>query len=317
MKHNTHIYIAAKAIELTKQAVDNTFDGRGNFLSRGKKTKERNAATKRMRILQFYEHEILEGAWAPDDVLKDNNPFHIFKLFTDEEFPNHGLNDKQQYKDDKGEIFYKFGGGLPFRVDHLAQEIVNMTKLRNHNDQFDLSQIMYKYMLISHYVADAHVPMHCDLRDDPPSKRRDDEPSRRHGSGKPDGKYMKSTAHGNLEQLWDEAVTPVAIKEDIIGRSWDKERVKDTEYSRQVSFCLDDCKKNKEIKVPIISTSDIMQFMIDICIKGKKRGQQLFPLANPKKRNDAILPAMTREIFADCIGNLLAIWRAIWEKYDD
>jgi len=314
MKHNTHIYLAAKAIEFTKQSVDNTVDGNGAHLTRYRKTRERNMATDRQRILRHYQDVITEASWAPDDVLHDNDPYHIFKLFTDDEFPSHGLIDKPKFERD-GVTYYKFAGGLPYRVDHLAQEIISMSKLREYNDRFDLKQIMYNYLLISHYVVDAHVPVHCDLRDDPPTKGRDTEPSRRRGSEKPSGKYMDKNAHTKLEKLWYDAVTPVAIREKIIVRSWDEDRVKDTKYSEYVSFCLDDCEKNQAVKVPIISPTGLMEFMINVCIKSKKRGRRLFPPADPKERNDDILAEITRELFADCIGNLMAVWRYIWTRH--
>ena len=316
MKHNTHIYLAAKAIEFTKQSVDNTVDGNGRYLTRYRKRKERNMATDRQRILRHYQDVITEASWAPDDVLHDNDPYHIFKLFTDDEFPGHGLVDKQKFVRD-GITYYKFAGGLPYRVDHLAQEIISMSKLRDYNDRFDLKQIMYNYLLISHYVVDAHVPVHCDLRDDPPTKGMDTEPSRRRGSEKPSGKYMDKNAHTKLEKLWDDAVTPVAIREKIIVRSWDEDRVKDTKYSEHVSFCLDDCEKNQAVRVRIISPTGLMEFMANVCIESKKRGRRLFPLADPKKRNDGILAEITREIFADWIGNLMAIWRYIWVRHQE
>lgn len=189
MKHNTHIYLAAKAIEFTKQSVDNVILTDGRYLTGSRKTKERNIAKERYRILKYYENLITEASWAPDDVLHDNDPYHIFKLFTDDEFPDHGLIDKTKFERDNV-IYYKFAGGLPYRVDHLAQQIIDMSKLRDYNDQFNLKQIMYNYLLLSHYIVDAHVPMHCDLRDDPPSRSRDTEPSRRSGIEKPRGKYM-------------------------------------------------------------------------------------------------------------------------------
>jgi hypothetical protein len=311
VKHNTHIYLAAKAIELTRQSVDNTYDEKGKLLRGRKKTKERNAAKERQRILQYYQEFIEEATWAPDDIMKDNDPFHIFKLFTDEEFPDHGLGHRPRFEKD-GVTYFKFAGGLPYRVDHNAQEIITMTKLRDYNDQFELKQVVYKYLLISHYVSDAHVPMHCDLRDDPPGIKKDPEPSRRRGSGKPRGRYMKSSAHGKLEGLWDDAVTPVALREGVFPRTWEKEDVEDSDYSDAVTFTFKDCRKGGDIRVPIIPRNGLMDFMIDVCIESKKRGQVLFPLADPKVRNDAELPAMTRRIFADAIGNLMAVWRYIW-----
>ena len=57
-----------------------------------------------------------------------------------------------------------------------------------------------------------------------------------------------------------------------------------------------------------------MDFMIDICIEAKKRGQLLFPIENPEKRNDDILPEITRNIFSDAIGDLISVWQYIWQK---
>jgi hypothetical protein len=316
MKHYTHIYLAAKAIEFTKQSVDNMIRSDGRHVSGYQKRTERDAATDRQRILQYYQDTTMEASWAPDDVLHDNDPYHIFKLFTDEEFPNHGLEHKPRFEKD-GVTYYKFAGGLPYRIDHLAQQLIDMSKLRDHNDQFSLKQIVYGYMLISHYVVDAHVPMHCDLRDDPPSDTRNTEPSRRAGSEKPAGRYVDEDAHGALETLWDDATTPVAIREEIIPRDWDKVRAEDTPYSKYITFDFEDCKKNREIKVPIISGTELMNFMINVCIKSKQRAQILFPVDNPEQRNDAILGRLTREIFADCIGNLMAVWRYIWTCHEE
>lgn len=311
MKHNTHIYLAAKAIELTQQSVDNTIDEKGKYLIRGQKTKERIAAKERQRILQYYQDLIEEASWTPDDVLRDNNPFHIFKLFTTKEFPGHKLQNKPKFKK-AGETYYRFSGGLPYRIDHIAQEIITMGKLRDYNDQYELQQIMYKYLLMSHYIADAHVPMHCDLRDDPPKQSPDSDPSRSTGSGKPRGKYMKSSAHGDLETIWDNAVTPVAIKEGIIHRDLIRQKVEETEYSEWVTFGLKDARKGKDIQVKLIAKNGLMDFMIDVCIESKKRGQRLFPVNDPKKRNNSILPEITHETFSHCIGNLIAVWRYIW-----
>lgn len=312
MKHNTHIYIAAKAIELIRQIVDNLLDEKGQYLKDVNKSKERKAATEFQRIFQYYQDLTGEATWAPDDILKDNDPFHIFKLFTDDEFPNHGLNDKPQYKYE-GVTYYKFSGGLPFRIDHMSQEIINMQKLRAYNDQFSLKQIVYNFLLLSHYVSDAHVPMHCDLRDDPPGARSP-QPSRRNAGDKPIGKYMKSSAHDEIEQLWDDAVTPVAISERVIPQTWLNENVERTDLSPSISFSFDNCKKGQAVKAYTIPAGKLMDFMINVCIVSKKRGQLLFPIDRPEQINKNLLPEITRNIFSDCIGNLISIWLYIWDN---
>ena len=193
---------------------------------------------------------------------------------------------------------------------------MNMAKLREYNDRFQLRQIIYQFMLLSHYIADAHVPMHCDLRDDPPKKKQTD-PSRRSGTDKPEGKYLKESAHGKLEGIWEKAAVPVAIKEKIIERSWGKQDPKPTNYSDAVTFTLDDCDKNGIIKTTIIPKYGLMNFMIDLCIKTKQRSLELFPLDDPKNLQSDLLEETTREIFADCIGNLISIWRYIWLGWRD
>jgi hypothetical protein len=312
MKHNTHIYLAAKAIEFSTESIGNMKDAKGNPIKGSAKTKERTKAKHRQRILHYYRDLTLEASWAPDDILRDNDPFHIFKLFTDDEFKDHGLTDKQVFVKD-GKKYYKFGGGLPFRVDHIAQSVAHMCKLRQYNDHFSMEQIIYHFLMLSHYVADAHVPMHCDLRDDPPKKGKYTNPSKRAGD-KPNGKYMKDDAHEKLETLWDDAVTPVAFREEIIPQTLAEERTNDTDYSKAVTFEINVPQDRAAIQMVEIPKYGLMDFMKDVCINSKIRCQRLFPIDNPEVRDDNILEKTTREIFSDCIGNLMSIWRYIWEQ---
>jgi hypothetical protein len=311
MKHNSHIYVAAKAIQLCATSVDNLVDDKGNYFAAQAKTKERLAAKELERLLRYYGQFLTEATWAPDDVLKDNHPFHVFKLFADDEFPNHGLTTLDKFTDSaSGRIYSKFSGGLPYRVDHMAEEIVTMEKLREYNDQYELRQILYRYLLISHYVADAHVPNHCDLRDDPPAAGGPPPGAQ----PPPNGLYMSEDAHGDLETLWDQAVTPVALAEEIVLPGWDARDKVPTALSPKVTFDETCVAKGGEVKVQVIPKGKLMDFMIGVCIKSKNRARDLYPLANPKTRNDVILPQLTREVFAATIGDLLSIWRYIWSR---
>ncbi|MDP8241147.1 MAG: hypothetical protein P9X24_18825 [Candidatus Hatepunaea meridiana] len=96
MKHSTHIYLAVKAVELLKRSVDNLHYSNNRVVASSRKSKERRAATELQRIFNYHLSMIREATWAPDDILHDNDPNHIFKLFTNEEFPNHGLEDVKQ-----------------------------------------------------------------------------------------------------------------------------------------------------------------------------------------------------------------------------
>ena len=73
--------------------------------------------------------------------------------------------------------------------------------------------------------------MHCDHRDDPPES----------GETKLNGKYMKDSAHGDLEGIWEIAVTPIAREEGIIEPERSRDMSERTEFSEYVEFNLDSC----------------------------------------------------------------------------
>ncbi len=302
---NTHMYLACKAMQLARESISNTVDEGGAPLTGSRKAKERLAAKELQHRLRYYDGFSREAAWAPDAVLKDMNPYHVFKLVTQEEFPHHDFG--QYDRIERGGVTYcRFSGGLPYRVDHIAQDIISMCKLRDFNDQFTLRQIIYHYLLMSHYLVDAHVPMHCDLRDDPPAQND--------GGQKPQGRYMDKNAHKYLEALWDSAVSRVAIGEGIISQTLVDEAGSATEYDDQVRLTLGDCARGGAIRSPTIARGGLMTFMIDVCVESKKRCLRLFPLDDPENRDDTILPQMTREIFTTCVADLIAVWRYIWSQ---
>jgi len=148
------------------------------------------------------------------------------------------------------------------------------------------------------------VPVHCDLRDDPP-KVND-------GSEKPQGAYLDKDAHSDLETLWEKAVNSIAITEEIIPQTLIDEVGQSTDYCQDVKLDLADCKKGGKIKFPTIAKGDLMNFMINVCLDSKNRCQKLFHIDNPQQRNDNILAEMTREIFTACVADLIAVWRYIW-----
>ena len=194
MKHNTHIYLAAKAIEFLYEGMGNLRYAKSGKTVPSKLLREKRASAKTLqRMLMHYQQVISEASWAPDDILNDKSQFHTFKLFTEKEFSDGKTFSKEIHK----EKYYraKGGGGLPYKVDHLSRAIADMDKLRRYNDRCSMEQIMYQYLMISHYIVDANVPMHCDLRDDPPSASDTKKPR--------NGTYFSGTLHGKVEKTWE------------------------------------------------------------------------------------------------------------------
>jgi len=306
MKHNTHIYLAAKAIEFMRDSVDNLKTLSGDNAASKSKTKTKLRGVDLQRLLRYHQYAAVEASWAPDDVLNDKSLFHTFKLFTDAEFPDaekyaretHERNGKKYYR-------IKGGGGLPYKVDHLARVISDISKLRAYNDHFGQKQIMYLYLMISHYVSDAHVPMHCDIRDDPPSATDDTKPM-------PATRYYSESLHGRIEDLWDQACTPAAVAENVFVADTFEDYEKETSLTPQTRFSLNNKQDLALICPRSIGDRDMMEFMVDICVKSKERSLKLFPIENPTQWNQTDFPALTREIFADAISNLISIYIWMW-----
>ncbi len=302
MKHQTHIYIAKKAIELLYDSLKNLKYTNGRSVNSSKKQEMRRQAKSLQRILYSHVGSITEASWAPDDILCDKSTFHIFKLYTEDEF-----SDYEEYAREThsfgGKKYYRAsgGGGLPYKVDHLSRMINDMLKLRKFNDSFNMEHIMYQFFLLSHYIVDAHVPMHCDLRDDNPGAKKPKE-----------GLYYPDKWHGKLEQIWEDACIPVGIEENLITPEKGSEIGDYTQYSESVKYNLK--KHASEINTYYLRPHLLMEYIINLCIKSKKRNRELFPVEDPSQPRMEILDTMTREIFNDAIGNLISIWMCIWSR---
>lgn len=305
MKHNTHIYLATKGIEFLYEGLKNLHSFKTKKkASNSTITKIRREGKILQRFLSHYNDVIREATWAPDDILNDKSLYHTFKLFTDREFPNSEPFSKEKYRNN----YYRTSGsgGLPYKVDHLARVISDMDKLRRYNDRCSMEQIMYQYLLISHYIVDAMVPMHCDLRDDPPSTSSTSKPI--------NGIYFSNRLHGKIELLWENAVKPVALNERIIKANRKKDDGKLNALSQQIIFSITNDKHCDEIIPFQIPNDDLMGYMIDLCIQSKERSLNLFPIDSPDHWDKTLFHKMTREIFASAISNLISIWIWIWIK---
>jgi hypothetical protein len=305
MKHNTHIYIAAKGVEFLYEGLSNLrYAGSNRKVRSSTVSKLRQEGKILQRMLMHYQNMISEASWAPDDIIGDKYEYHTFKLFTEREFPDSGSFAKEIHK---GKYYRASGGGgLPYKVDHLARVISDMDKLRRYNDRCSMNQIMYQFLLVSHYIVDAHVPMHCDIRDDPPSAGDKTKPK--------NGNYYSDALHGEIEEEWEEAVIPVAIEEEIIKVKRKSDDAPQSELSKEIIFNVTNTKHCKEIKPFVIADNDLMKYMIDLCVRSKERALLLFPIDNPCNWNQQIFPKMTRQIFAQAIANLITVWIWIWDK---
>ena len=260
MKHNSHIYVAYKAIEFMYEGLYNLYYPSGDKATGKKRTNLRREGKILERLMQYHKDRVLEASWASDDILNDKREYHIFKLFTEGEFTDAKTYAAETYKN-IGNVYYRARGcgGLAFKIDHLSKIITDIIKLRNYNDSYSMEHIMFMFLLLSHYVVDAHVPMHCDIRDDKSSENKPQE-----------GVYYEEYDwHSKLEEEWEKVCTCRAIAEGVPDMENAEKCGVDNELAKYVKFDPLSASDRREIKTYVYYRRTLMEHAVDICIKSK------------------------------------------------
>lgn len=142
---------------------------------------------------------VIRGAWYPDSLIKDMATSHILKFE-----PLDGGTEKIKQLPE-GYVSYKHGkespvrnrnfslvdktNNLPDRCESLAHSVVDHLKVRESEKKGSAvsptnNQVALWLFMLSHYVADAHVPLHCDNR-----------------------KFSEGVdIHGEMEGAWDKEI---------------------------------------------------------------------------------------------------------------
>lgn len=185
MKQYSHAWLAFMAIQRLEQAE----------LS----DSNRNYANSLIEWFKDHKDGVTQGAWYPDEIIKDMKTSHVLK-FTPENDGKKGEFRKlpttyllyQHCKDfDLKQKSYKIDKktNLPDRCESIAHSVIDNLKMQESEDKGSPiaptdNHVATLLFMLSHYVADAHVPFHCD------SRRFSEEPD----------------VHGKLEGVWDDAI---------------------------------------------------------------------------------------------------------------
>jgi hypothetical protein len=165
MKKFTHAWIAFKAIERLKNAdLDDANRKAANFL---------------IRWFENHKDGVIRGAWYPDSVIVDNGTSHIMKYRPDAGVPRRdfgklplpSLLHEIFHDSPQMEIGFRIDPkyNLPQRCEALSHAIIDNFKIQQYEEKgsalspSDHHNALLIFML-SHYIADAHMPLHCDDR---------------------------------------------------------------------------------------------------------------------------------------------------------
>ena len=161
---------------------------------------ESNRAYAQNLIRWFMNHKdgVIRGAWYPDSVIKDMATSHVLKFTPAVSGPSDFKSLPNTYR----MLRYSASSSLyhqPYAVDRndnladrcesLAHAVIDNLKIQHREDKGSpvagtdnhIAQLLF---MLSHYVADAHMPMHCD--------------SRRFSAG--------SHIHAHIEKQWDDEI---------------------------------------------------------------------------------------------------------------
>ncbi|MCK4454248.1 hypothetical protein KAU51_02780 [Candidatus Parcubacteria bacterium] len=356
MKAIAHAWLALMALERLKRPKRTKFFRRsflgknfkGYFLGDDFDDHFKKQAENFVKFFDKHKDAFVKGAWFPDSVIADNlTGGHTLKLKKPltkkekqeaKEFKNRtpahlrsleklGIN-KSRLKE---KTCRKSKYVLPDRCEALAHAIRDMVLIQKDEPKgsdiiFSDDQITLYFLMLSHYLADAHVPPHCDARDF----------------------YGPSTIHPDMEKYWDKEIKfffefdkkRKVFNYDIGGAP---ELVKDKKKEKQFrkSFLcgvIDELSKRKWVlkktkgkladeEILGEKNKKIYDYIKAVCFvsylvstdfipEDIKEGEykKLKILKNPqyKKKLDKI----SVYVLADAIDSIALVWLLTWDRYN-
>jgi hypothetical protein len=129
-----------------------------------------------------YRSHLREGGHLPNRVIAVSHM--IGDMLKMSNFPL-ALYAKEEEKE------FRDSSNIPVRI--AEQEIRDLSKSPN----FTAREIALTFFIISHYVCDAHMPLHCDLRDFSPTRK-----------WYKWGRRLPKNLHPWIEEYWEESFPP-------------------------------------------------------------------------------------------------------------
>lgn len=226
------------------------------------------------------------------------------------------------------------GGHLPSRVIALSQTVGDMLKMSDYplsfyakkekssayrkdlSSQFvkDLSlspnfsarQIALTLFMLGHYICDAHMPLHCDLRD--------------YGGDRDKTRRLPRKLHPGIEEEWEKNFPE---KEVLILHEYKKQSVDEAVKTLpEKSIIKIDERKEYRLNSKILNiTQDEWQEMVCVCRVSYAVSRQWIkePYEDVKDLirgiGEAEFARVTNYIFHDAVQAIASIWYKAWRKF--
>ena len=356
MKAIAHAWLALMALERLKKPKKSKSSGgsfleknfRNYFISNNFDKHFEKQAESFVKFFDKHKDAFVKGAWFPDSVIADNltggHTLKLVKPSTREgkkhvmeiknRTPNH-LSSFKKLKIKKSRLKEKVCRRskytLPDRCEALSHSIRDMILIQKDEPKgsdivFNDDQITLYFLMLSHYLADAHVPPHCDARDF----------------------YGPSTIHPDMEKYWDKEITkfyefdkkrkvfdydidgaPELIKDkkcrkkfkksflydaidELSKRKWKLKKVKGKLADKEILG-----EENRKVYDYIKAVCFVSYLISTDFISENTREEEykkLKILEDPKYKKK--LDKISIHVLADTIDSIALVWLLTWDKYN-
>jgi len=310
MKKYTHAWLAFMAI---KRLEDASISG-----------PNRKYADSLIDWFKSHKDCVVQGAWYPDAVIKDMANSHVLKLTPSNDsvmklkiLPTTYMN--YQYGKSSPVRSMSFtieeGDNLPDRCESIAHSVIDHLKLQEHEEKGSPvspsdNQIALILFMLSHYVADAHMPLHCD--------------SRRFSEG--------INVHGCIEGEWEDMIAShYRIDRDNERFFYDPNGYPLKEPSTEQAYQSSLLKKVSELldeRKFLISwgreNNNVWDFMSAICQHSYLLSHCFIPEQythtnvtsdNWQSLGSISFEAYSAAVLSDAIDSIARIWLRVWRRY--
>lgn len=310
MKKYTHAWLAMMAMKRIEKA----------------KIPERQKDDAKALITWFknYRDFVISGSWYPDSVFKDMSTSHIVKYRPDDgeatpsfrimpptlQLYQYGLRSDLYGKP----FFLEKKHNLCDRCESFTESLIDSFKiLTMENEGSPIvpsnNHIAMRFFILSHYIADCHMPLHCDAR----SFANDND------------------VHAFIEEIWDKQVQNSYYVDDDNNRFfYDPEGypLKQPEMSELMEYVEDELEKREFVWDWGRGCNNTWDYMSGISQYSYLMAYRLIPADHVPsditrqlyRESDAFKEHFfeySKVIFADAVESIAKVWLHAWVRYRD
>jgi len=278
-------------------------------------------------IKWFKDHKdgVAQGAWYPDMIIKDMASSHVLKFTPGNDgdkgefrkLPTTYLLHRHCEDSDLRDRPYTVdkNTNLPDRCESIAHSVIDNLKMQESEEKGSPiaptdNHVATLLFMLSHYVADAHVPFHCD--------------SRQFSEG--------ANVHGKLEKEWDDAIRKYYMLDEENERFFYNpagypllDETKKQQYNNSFLKKVEHNLRNRDFSVSWgTRNNNVWDFMSAVCQHSYLFSYLFIPegrdhtnvtTQNWKRLGSVSLEEVNLAALSDAIDSIARVYFRIWRRY--